>query len=171
MDVKILDVITELFVAAEIKDAVKSKLSLPSLTDGWRFNFKKHSKSDKYQTYALVTNESPHIIEGCLIFELKNKEEPYMAYIEIAPHNKVYPKKYDHVAGCLIAYACRLSIKDGKGHFKGWLAFDVQEESIDDENKLMAMYAIKYHAKRWLDTTTMLINPADSEILITKYLS
>lgn len=60
-----------------------------------------------------------------------------MAYIEVAPHNRGIDKKYDLVAGCLIAYACRLSFIHGKDAYKGWLAFDVQEEDPKEEKKLM----------------------------------
>lgn len=98
-----------------------------------------------------------------------NKVEPYMAYIEIAPHNKGLHKKYDHVAGCLIAYASRLSFTLGQGAFKGWLAFDVQEPTKADQSKLMTLYSVKYRAKKF-DETTMLIAPEDGEELIEKYL-
>lgn len=63
---------------------------------------------------------------------MRKQLEPYMAYIEIAPHNKGEKKKYDLVAGCLIAFACRLSFIHGKGDYKGWLAFDVQEADKKD---------------------------------------
>lgn len=142
---------------------------LPSLTDGWRFNFSRHSRSRHASTYILIAEETPGTIEGCLIYQLREAVEPYMAYIESAPHNKGKSKRYDRVAGCLIAYACRLSFISGKGDYKGWLAFDVQEEDESDRDKLMAMYSRKYHARRFGDTT-MLIMPQDGEQLIEKYL-
>lgn len=109
MNVKILKIDEDNLVNAKISDAKSVKLNLPSITDGWRFNFKKHSKEAGHETYILVTEETPNIIEGCLIFEMKKKVEPYMAYVEITPHNKGLDKKYEKVAGCLIAFACRLS--------------------------------------------------------------
>lgn len=93
-----------------------------------------------------------------------------MAYVEIAPHNKGKAKRYDHVAGCLIAYACRLSFLHGIEHFKGWLAFDVMEESKEDEIKLMTLYCKKYGALQWKDTT-MVISPEVGEKLIEKFLN
>jgi hypothetical protein len=146
------------------------KFTLPSITDGWRFNFKSHSKKKGFQTYILVCEESPTEIEGCLIFQFRDKVEPYMAFIEIAPHNKGKNKRYDKVAGCLIAYASRLSFINGKDHFKGWLAFDVLEEDKDDEIKLMALYCEKYGALRWGDTT-MVLSPEVGEKLIIEYLN
>lgn len=44
----------------------------------------------------LVDNQH---IATCLIFHLRGEEEPYMAYIEIAPHNKGKVLQFDRVAG------------------------------------------------------------------------
>ena len=167
MNIKIFRVLDGQAVDAKIIQA--SGLILPSITDGWRFNFKKHSKKTGFQTYVLVTEEMPEIIEGCLIFQLKESVEPYLAYIEIAPNNKGKAKKYDNVAGCLIAFASRLSFIFGVEHFKGWLAFDVLEESKEDEVKLMPVYCQKYGALKWGETT-MVISPEIGEKLIAKFL-
>ena len=130
MKVKILKIEAGKLVNAEILEG--EKFSLPSLQEGWRFNFPKHAKDKGAFTYVLVSEETPPIIEGCLIYKMRRGLEPYMAYIEIAPHNKGEKKKYDLVAGCLIAFACRLSFIHGKGDYKGWLAFDVQEADKKD---------------------------------------
>ena len=143
-------------------------LPLPDMRDGWRFNFDKHSKRAFNETFVLVTEERPKVIEGCLIFRVE-KGEPYMAYIEIAPHNKGAGRRFDKVAGCLIAFACRLSFIYGEDHFKGWLAFDVMEIYKDDKIKLMAVYCQKYGALKWGETT-MVISPEAGEKLINQYL-
>jgi hypothetical protein len=167
MKVKILKFANSETVTALIKHA--TGLILLSLGDGWRFNFNKHSKKRAFQTYVLVCDSTPNIIEGCLTFQLRDTVEPYMAYIEVAPHNKGEAKLYDKVAGCLIAYACRLSFINGVEHFKGWLTFDVMEESKQDEIKLMAVYCKKYGALKWGDTT-MVISPEAGEKLIDTFL-
>jgi hypothetical protein len=167
MRVKIKRVRSEALVSAFIR---KRQYGLPSLADGWRFNFIRHSKVMHSFTYVLVTEEFPEMTEGCLIYKMKGGIEPYMAYIEVAPYNKGAGKEYDLVAGCLIAFACRLSFVHGDGPYKGWLAFDVQEESEEDEWKLMSLYSTKYHAQRLGNTTMMLIAPEDGERLITQYL-
>ncbi len=168
MKVKIIRLNDMKAIEAQIKQPLD--LALPSLTDGWRFNFKKHSKKLGFQTYILVCDETPKNIEACLIFQLRAKVEPYMAYIEIAPHNKGKTKRYDNVAGCLIAYACRLSFLHGAGHFKGRLTFDVMEQSKQDEVKVMAIYCQKYGALKWGDTT-MVISPEIGEKLIDTFLN
>ncbi len=168
MDVRILRVSDRQLIGAKINQALKR--ILPSLTDGWRFNFKKHSKRKGIQTFVLITDETPDIIEGCLIFRMDKEVGPYMAFIEIAPHNHGVNKRYDKVAGCLIAYACRLSFMHEKDDFKGWLAFDVLEENKRNEVRLMNLYCQKYGALRLGQSTTMVISPEAGEKLISKFL-
>jgi len=170
MDVKIKRIEGNVLVDAKISDSKLVKVSLPSVTDGWRFNFNKHAKKKGFETYVLVTEETSEKIEGCLTFEMKDKVEPYMAYVEIAPHNKGEVKEYENVAGCLIAFACRLSFIRGEGDFEGYLAFDVMEEDKEDETKLMAVYSIKYNARR-IDDTTMIIPPEGGQKLIDEFLN
>ncbi|WP_159638777.1 hypothetical protein [Sphingobacterium composti Ten et al. 2007 non Yoo et al. 2007] len=170
MNIKIYDQELQEEVEAEIISADKFNGELPSIHNEWRFNFKKHSKRSNAKTYVIIGKHSKDIIEGCLIFEMREKTEPYMAYIEIAPHNKSSNKKYDYVAGCLIAYACRLSFIHGKDDFQGWLAFDVYEENPLNQNKLMTLYSTKYKAQRLQNTSLMYISPEDGEKLIKQYL-
>ncbi|WP_428656510.1 hypothetical protein [Runella sp.] len=155
-------------VKATIK--VSNSVSLPSLTEGWKFNFRKHSKKAHFETYILVCDETPAVIEGCLIFQLKGAVEPYMAYIEIAPHNKGSDKIHVKVAECLIAFACRLSFIKGKEHYKGWLAFDVLEEDKQNEIILMTLYSQKYGALKFGETT-MVIPPEAGEKLVAQFLN
>lgn len=169
MKVKILYVKDDIFVDAEIKDALQQKIILPSITEQWRFNLKKHSKKNGFQTYVLICEETPNNIEGCLIFNMKDKIEPYMSFVEIAPHNKGENKRFDRVANCLIAFACRLSFINGEGDYKGWLAFDVLEEDKENEIKLMSLYSKKYGALRF-GKTTMVIPPEGGEKLINEFL-
>ncbi len=168
MRIKILKVETREPASAAIERS--SGRALPSLHDGWRFDFAKLSKrTPDSATYVLVTEETPHIIEGCLIFQMKDKVVPYGAYIEVAPHNKGDQKKYDHVAGCLIAFAFQQSLDKGDEIYAGLLYFDVMEKEKEDEEKLMSMYSNRYGAKR-VDETTMLIHDEDGHALIDKYL-
>jgi len=169
MKVKIIEVATAEEVAALIK---KGKVAeMPSIQQDWRFNFDKELKKLKNATgYFLVTEETPEVVEGCMIFQLIEKKEPYMAFVEVAPHNKKDKKKYDRVAGCLIAYAYQLSLTEGWEHFKGYLQFDVMEQNKEDEKKLMSVYSSKYHAKR-IGDTTMLIADDDGDALVAEYLT
>lgn len=145
-------------------------IPLPSLTDGWRFNFRRHSRLPGAQTYIIVCEETPGIIEGCMIFIMRDHVEPYMSFIEISPLNKGKHRRYNLVAECLIAFACRLSFLHGSGAYKGWLAFDVFEEKKEDEIRLMTLYCRKYGALRLGETTTLVIPPEAGEKLIDTFL-
>lgn len=168
MKVKIVQVST----GAEIEALIKSgKVSeMPSMHDGWRYNFDKELKNLRHATgYLLLSDGPPEVLEGCMIFQLIDKKEPYLAMIEVAPHNKGREKLHENVAGCLIAYAYQESVKQGVGHFKAYLQLDVMEEKEEDQMKLMQVYSSKYNAKR-IDETTMVICDEDGENLIERYL-
>lgn len=166
MNVKIIEYENKTEVKAKITEA-RIKTDLPTITDGWRFNFRKNSKGKNTKTYVLIANNSPDQIEGCLIINTEDQFQDYMAFVEVAPHNRVENRKYDRVAGCLIAFASRQSFINGK---EGYLAFDVLEENEEDERKLMELYCRKYHAVRLGESTTMIIIPEGSEKLINEYL-
>ncbi|MEX2410051.1 MAG: hypothetical protein WD607_01550 [Candidatus Paceibacterota bacterium] len=166
MNVKIIELKTNSEVKSKISLVTKNKAKLPSLNDGWRFNFSKHSKGKDYDTYTLTTLNTPEVIEGCLIINTK-QSEVYMAFVEVAPHNRGNGKVHDKVAGCLIAFACKQSFINDK---EGYLAFDVLEEKKEDEIKLMSLYSQKYNALRLEESTTMIILPEGSEKLINEFL-
>lgn len=170
MNVKILKIEGNTLVDAKISSVKGMKVNLPSVTEGWRFSFNKHLKKKNFETYVLVSKETSERIEGCLSFEMSGKVEPYMAFVEIAPHNRGTVKEYDNVAGCLIAFACRLSFLNGEDDFQGWLAFDVLEENSEDESKLMKVYSTKYNALRFGESTTMFIPPEGGKKLINEFL-
>ncbi len=139
--------------------------------EGWQFNFDKELKKLKNATgYLLITDEVPLLVEGCMIFQLIDKREPYLSMIEVAPHNRNEEKKYDWVAGCLIAYAFMLSVQLGVEEYKAYLQLDVLEEHEENEKKLMEVYSTRYNAKRVGSTTTMVIADEDGEKLVEKYL-
>lgn len=167
MNVKILKVSSGELEDALIRKGVKEEM--PSMHENWRFNFPKHSQLPNSTAYVLVAEETPTIVEGCLIFQMKEKLIPYMAFVEIAPHNKGNKKRYDFVAGCLIAFAFQQSYAKAKGDYKGMLFFDIQEEDPADAKKLMLNYAKKYNAKIYVDTTMVIID-ADGDKLIQEYL-
>ncbi|MBC7863359.1 MAG: hypothetical protein IAF38_10315 [Bacteroidia bacterium] len=167
MKAKILECAIEKLIPALIRSGIRTEM--PSIHNNWRFNFNKHFNLPNSRAFILVTEENHKQIEGCLIFQMREKTIPYMSFIEIAPHNIGKKKKYDFVAGCLIAYAFQQSLNLGKGDYKGALLFDVKEEHESDQIKLMALYSKKYNAK-YIGGTRMGIFDDDGNILITEYL-
>lgn len=82
--------------------------------------------------------------------------------IETEPQSVGSKGKYQNVAGCLIAYACRLSFEKGKGNYIGFLVFD-------SKTKLFNLYKNRYGAITTMGQR-MCIEPMQGKRLITKYL-
>jgi hypothetical protein len=169
MKVKIREV-TE----AELKEALiregKGK-ELPSMHNNWKFNFATQLKNlSNAKAYVLVTADASQTPQGCMIFQLVEKVIPYMAYLETAPHNRGIAKKYDDVAGCLIAFACKLALTSKDENHRGYLTFNVGEKDLADEKKLIEIYLKKYGATHIANTTTLYIPPEIGEKLMAKYL-
>ncbi|MNK05389.1 hypothetical protein D3C87_232710 [compost metagenome] len=167
MKVKIVEVNSDQLVSAEIREG--NKKEMPSLSDGWSFNFSKHSLGKGKKVFILVKEDSPTIIEGCMIFSIHETFGPFMDYLEVAPHNWGSNGKYKRVAGCLIAYACRLSFKEGTGNNRGILTFKAFAENKDSHEHLERLYRSNYMAVK-NPFGYMEIYSDKSEVLIDKYL-
>ncbi|MNU52198.1 hypothetical protein D3C71_412040 [compost metagenome] len=168
MKIKILEVDSEELIRGIIREG--SKTEIPSLRDGWLFNFNRHIQLKGKKTFVLVKEDTPRIIEGCLIFSLHETFGPYMDYLEVAPHNKGRNGKYKKVAGCLIAYACVLSFETGIGSDKGILTFYAFGEDENSQRRLEELYRTKYKAIKniW---GFMEIYQNESKLLIEEYLN
>ncbi len=142
---------------------------MPSTIDAWQFNFNKHSLPKGKTAFILVKEDTPKIIEGCLIFSLHDTFGPFMDYLEVAPHNKGVKGKYKRVSGCLIAYACGLSFEKGKNEDKGILTFEAFSKNEEDQKKLEKLYRNKYGAVM-NPYGYMEIHQNQSRILIEEYL-
>lgn len=155
----ILDKINGELVKSEIVPMDKN--TIPLKKDGWNFNWRNLSKNGNGQSYILRTLNSPNQTEGalCLKFEYGMV---IMDALELAPHNIGQKnKRYDYVAGCLIAFGCRESFKI-EGSYKGFLTFV-------SKTNLIKWYAEKYGAELALGQR-MFIDWENGEKLIEKYL-
>jgi len=154
----ILDTFKGALVKSEI--IIPDAASIPLKKDGWKFNWKQLSKSGKI--YVLRTMDSPHSIEGALCLRIEY-EMLIMDALELAPHNVGHKdKRYDYVAGCLIAFGCRESFKI-TGEYRGFLTFV-------SKTKLIRWYAEKYGAELALGQR-LYIDWDKGEELIEKYLN
>ena len=167
MKVRIIEVATNKDIDALIRERLLKEM--PSIHQNWNFNFNKHVRKLNCSGYVLVTDINPNVIEGCMIFEMIEKAIPSIAYLEIAPHNRKPQKRYENIAGCLIAYAFKLSLIKGKGYYKGLLFLDISEEKEEDQQKLMRMYSQKYNAKLYAGGTMVIMDEGGEE-LIKRYL-
>ncbi|MGV3610331.1 MAG: hypothetical protein ACO1N0_05250 [Fluviicola sp.] len=168
MKVRILEVDSDELISAEIRKGDEKEM--PSITDGWVFNFNRHSLSKGKRAFVLVKEDSPTIIEGCMIFSIHETFGPFMDYLEVAPHNLGSTGKYKRVAGCLIAYACGRSFKDGVGFNRGVLTFKAFAEDESSQRYLEELYRTKYLAVK-NPFGYMEIYTDQSKFLINEYLN
>ena len=157
--VYILETKSNRLIEANIVDAERK--NVPLKKDGWNFNWKQLVQEQDAQTFILKTIELPQSVEGALHLKVESGML-IMDVVEIAPHNIGKNKKrYDYIAGCLIAFACRESFKL-RGSYKGFLTFV-------SKTSLIKWYSEKYGATLALGQR-MFINPEAGEKLINKYL-
>ncbi len=136
--------------------------SIPLKKDGWNFNWCQFTKENEGQVFIIRTVDTPQNIEGALLLKAEH-EMLIMEALELALQNIGSSKKrYDYVAGCLIAFACRESFKI-KGNYKGFLTFVSKTD-------LIIWYSEKYGAELALGQR-MFINLENGEKLIEKYLN
>ena len=157
--VYILDILKNKLVEAEIV-SIKKKY-IPLKKDGWNFNWRQLSKNDNTQSYVLKLISSKEKVEGALLLKIE-ENMLIMDVLEVAPHNIGSKKRYDYVAGSLIAYACRESFKL-EGNYKGFLTFVSKTNLID-------WYIEKYGAELALGQR-MFIDWENGKKLIEKYLN
>lgn len=154
----ILDKINGELVSSEILP-IDTK-AIPLKKDGWSFNWRQLSKEG--QVFVLKTINSPNNIEGVLCLK-REQNMLIMEALELAPYNiGQTDKRYDYVAGCLIAHGCRESFKI-KGDYKGFLTFV-------SKTNLIKWYSEKYVAELALGQR-MFIDWENGEKLIDKYLN
>lgn len=136
-----------------------SKELIPRKKNGWSFNWLKVYQQNPNSIFALQEKNSDKvhgviqliIDDGMLIMEL----------IELAPFNIGSQKENKNVAGCLIAFACKESLKLETA-YKGYLTFVSKSELVE-------LYKNKYYATQTLGTR-MYIDPLSGEKLINTYL-
>lgn len=145
---------------ANISKAVKK--DLPFKKDGWNFNWRVLFKTEGSDFYKICLSETPDQIEGIIMITLNYGEMVFMNNVELAPHNIGKKKKYENIAGCLIAFACKDSFERGKNTYKGFLSFDSKTELIE-------LYQNKYGAI-WAMGQKMFFDPLGGKKLMREYL-
>jgi len=153
----ILESKTNKLVKSQILNPTKDLV--PRKKEGWSFNWLNVHKKDAQSIFALK-EENKEIVHGMLHL-INDGGMLVMELIEVAPFNIGSNKMYDNVAGSLIAYACRKSLKLETA-YKGYLTFVSKTELIN-------LYKDKYFATQTIGNR-MYIDPLSGEKLINNYL-
>lgn len=136
-----------------------TKVDLKQVTkkNGWNFNWKTELDNNTREVYKLTVAGNPNIIQGLISFTI-NADHVYMDLLENAPFNLGRNKLYEGVAGNLVAYACKISFRQG---FDGYVSFTAKTRLVEHYQK--TLNAIKFGGQ------IMIINTLAANILIDKY--
>ena len=159
MRIKLKDTVRDKLVDAQL--ILAEKVDMPLTKNGWKFEWNK--LFDEGGTfYKVIIDEEPQVIQGIMKFSIDSNEMFYLENVEIAPHNYGSKGRYDYVAGCLFAYACKQSKILGKGNYEGWVVFD-------SKTILIEFYQNKYGATI-VHGQRMFFDPETGDKLIAQYL-
>jgi hypothetical protein len=125
------DVQTSEVFPTEVLSLDKAELKFITKKLGWKFNWKTEFFNPDKQTYKLILQNQPEIIQGLLSLTI-DIDHIFMNLIETAPHNYGQGKKYYGVMGNLVAFGCKLSFEKG---FEGCMAFVAKTKLIPHYEK------------------------------------
>lgn len=155
----ILEKETNKLVECEIR--IADYKNLPLKKDGWSFNWNFAAKRTDSEIFVLTANLDKQQIQGALQI-IKYEGMVIMELLEVHPQNRgSKKKKYDHVAGCLIAFACSQTFLN-QGNYRGFLTFISKTELIE-------LYKSKYGAVQTIGNR-MYIDPNQGMKLMNQYL-
>ncbi len=161
MKVSVKDTLSGNLVAAEIKSA--GLADMPLKKDGWGFSWRELCREQADGLFfKLSLTATPEKVEGIVKLSLTAFGMFSLDCIEVSPENYGSKGRYDWVAGCLLAYACRQSRQYGKEGYQGFLSFE-------SKTVLIEFYVRKYGAKH-IGGQKMYFDPEAGEILISTYL-
>lgn len=155
----ILDLETDRLLQIVIQNASLNEIKLSS--SKFEFNWTKLFKQSNTQTYSLKLDEENCEIIG-LLHLINNQGMLIMNLVEVNQTNIGRKKRYDFIAGCLIAFACQKSF-ELDSDYKGFLTFTAKSQLIE-------LYKTKYYAKQ-VNGQRMYIEPEFGVKLINKYLN
>lgn len=119
------------------------------------FNWKNEKRRIVQKIRLKIESE---ILGLIAIEEIPKEYRIHIHLIENNKSNKGREKKYDHVAGCLIAHTCELAFEKNYGGFV----------SLEPKTELISLYKKKYGFKEM--GTYLYTELSNSEELIKKYL-
>lgn len=134
---------------------------IKSVSKEFSFDWVKLSKQKNSQTFALKLDEDIKQVLGLLHLTTYNGML-IMNLIQVSKNNIGKTKRYDYIAGCLIAFACKQSF-EMETSYKGFLTFNAKSE-------LIKLYTTKYYAKQ-INGQRMYIDPESGVKLINQYLN
>jgi len=152
---RILHAKTKQLYEATIEVVQKEKWKKLEKSTQFQFDWIKEKKHKVYQL-RLTANNTPLGLVS--IIDIPKEFRVHVNLIETSKPNTGKKKEYDFIAGCLIAYACKLSLSKG---YDGFV-------SLEPKTVLEKLYKEKYGFKEM--GLLLYTYAANSTALIKKYL-
>lgn len=117
---KIIDIELDIEVQAEITKATKKDIKMISKAKTFVFDWRIYERSDEYEIFKLCIEETKEILGLMCLKDWPERGHKYVEVVtlELRSDQIGRRKKYTRMAGCLFAFAARVSFQ--KGH-DGWL--------------------------------------------------
>ena len=129
---------------------------LRNLEGAWKFDW--WTETERAEVFKLIDPGSPKAIYG-LIALARRQDHVEVTLLETSLENVGSDKRFERIAGCLLAYAVRLSLSL---HFDGCLALESKTDLIDHYEK-------KYGFSRVGHSSRMLLMPGAAARLVAEY--
>lgn len=129
------------------------------IKDSNQFEFK-WEKEKEYIIYKLRLSLSKNILGLISMEDVPKELRIHIRLIEISKNNIGKNKEYDHIAGCLLAHICNLSLN--KDNYEGFV-------SLEPKTEIINLYKEKYGFRKF--GLYLFSSLENSEHLVKKYLS
>ena len=99
---------------------------------GFKFDWEEEKENEVYKIY--LKNNEGNILGLVSFIEIPSDLRIHLNLIEVSSNHVGRSKKFDNIAGCLIAFGCAIAFKRGYGGFL----------SLHPKTKLIDLYQDKY---------------------------
>ncbi len=129
---------------------------LRGLGRDWKFDWTRRVR--KAEVFKLIAPESPETVLG-LVALVRRTDHVEVALLESRPDSVGDGKRFDGIAGCLLASAVRLSLRLG---FDGCLA-------LDAKTRLIKTFERDYGFSRLGQSQRMILEPLAAAALVARH--
>ncbi len=139
-----------------IEKVIESNYKLIKSSSEFEFDWEVENENEVYKIYLLDKEEE--ILGLMSLMDFPSEDRIHLNLIEVGASNRGKEKQIDHIAGCLIAFACQLAF------IRGYFGF----VSLQPKTKLISLYENKYGFQRY--GRLLAVDQEASKKLINTYL-
>lgn len=140
-----------------IEKVIRADYKFISKSGEYTFEWLEESKNEVYKIY--LKDENHKILGLISLVDYPEEYRLHLNLIEVAMSNRGKEKEIENIAGCLIAFACRLAFD------RDYFGF----VSLKPKTKLIGLYQKKYGFRPY--GRLLAVEQKASIVLINKYLS